>query len=65
MNTIEKKRRTINLVTSIPGPKAQAILNRRAASTPAGLAKSTDVVVADAKGAIVKDVDNSGVSHHA
>lgn len=57
MNTQHPK--TIQLVTPVPGPKAQAILNRRAASTPAGLAKSTDVVVAEAKGAVLKDVDGN------
>lgn len=59
MDIVVEKQKTINLVTSIPGPKAQVILNRRAAATPAGLAKSTDVVVADAKGAIIKDVDGN------
>ena len=59
MNIVAEKQKTINLVTPIPGPKAQVILNRRAAATPTGLAKSTDVVVADAKGAIIKDVDGN------
>lgn len=50
---------TINLKTSLPGPKSQAILKRRADAMPAGLAKSTEVVVADAKGAVVTDVDGN------
>lgn len=50
---------TIQLKTTLPGPKSQAILKRRADSMPAGLAKSTEVVVADAKGAVVTDVDGN------
>ena len=51
--------RTINITTTIPGPKSQAILARRASATPTGLAKSTEVVVADAKGAVIRDVDGN------
>lgn len=50
---------TIQLNTSLPGPAGQAILQRRANAMPAGLAKSTEVVVADAKGAVVTDVDGN------
>lgn len=50
---------TINLKTPLPGPKSQNILKRRADAMPAGLAKSTEVVVADAKGAVVTDVDGN------
>ncbi len=59
MNATLEKQKTINLISPIPGPKSQAVLKRRADSTPAGLAKSTDVVVADAKGAVIKDVDGN------
>jgi 4-aminobutyrate aminotransferase/(S)-3-amino-2-methylpropionate transaminase len=51
--------KTINLKGTFPGPKAQEILKRRANATPAGLAKSTEVVVADAKGAVITDVDGN------
>ncbi len=51
--------KTINLKENFPGPKAQEILKRRANATPAGLAKSTEVVVADAKGAVITDVDGN------
>ncbi|MCC5931869.1 MAG: 4-aminobutyrate--2-oxoglutarate transaminase [Cyclobacteriaceae bacterium] len=51
--------KTIHLKTSIPGPQSQKILDRRAAATPAGLAKSTNVVVKSAKGAVVEDVDGN------
>ena len=50
---------TIQLKTAIPGPKSQGILERRLKSMPTGLAKSTDVVVADAKGAVIQDVDGN------
>ncbi len=50
---------TIQLKTQIPGPLSQKILQRRADALPAGLAKSTEVVVSDAKGAVVTDVDGN------
>ncbi len=53
------KTKTINLNGTFPGPKAQGILKRRANATPEGLAKSTEVVVADAKGAVITDVDGN------
>lgn len=49
----------IDLKTAIPGPKAQEMLKRRAAAAPAGLAKSTEVVVESAHGCVVKDVDGN------
>jgi 4-aminobutyrate aminotransferase/(S)-3-amino-2-methylpropionate transaminase len=49
----------IELKTEIPGPKARAILQRRAASVTNSLAKATDVVVASAQGALVHDVDGN------
>ncbi|MEW6320843.1 MAG: aspartate aminotransferase family protein [Acidobacteriota bacterium] len=49
----------INLVTEIPGPKSRALLARRAASMPTGLARATDVVVDRAEGALVHDVDGN------
>ena len=51
--------KNINLVTSIPGPKAKEIIARRTAATPAGLAKSTEIVVEKAQGALVWDVDGN------
>ncbi len=50
---------SINLITEIPGPKSKVMLERRAAATPKGLAKSTDVVVAKADGGIVWDIDGN------
>jgi len=49
----------IQLKTSLPGPKSQAMLERRKNALPAGLAKSTEVVVERAKGALVWDVDGN------
>ena len=49
----------IHRVTEIPGPKSRALLDRRAAATPRGLARSTDVVVDRAEGARVIDVDGN------
>lgn len=49
----------INLTTPIPGPKSQAMLERRKNALPAGLAKSTEVVVEKAEGGLVWDVDGN------
>lgn len=49
----------IQLNTPIPGPKATEMLARRAAATPSGLAKSTEIVVARAEGGLVWDVDGN------
>ncbi|MBX3155656.1 MAG: aminotransferase class III-fold pyridoxal phosphate-dependent enzyme [Deltaproteobacteria bacterium] len=49
----------IHRVTEIPGPKSRAILERRAGAVARGLAKSTDVVIDRAEGALVYDVDGN------
>lgn len=49
----------IQLKTSLPGPKGLAALERRKNALPTGLAKSTDVVVKKAEGALVWDVDGN------
>ena len=49
----------IQLKTSLPGPKGLAALERRKNALPSGLAKSTDVVVEKAEGALVWDVDGN------
>ena len=54
-----KIKTTIDLVCAIPGPKSQIMLARRAAALPIGSAKSTEVVVESARGAVVKDVDGN------
>ncbi|MBC8047159.1 MAG: aspartate aminotransferase family protein [Fimbriimonadaceae bacterium] len=50
---------TINLKTSIPGPKSIEIIERRKNSMPLGLAKSTEIAIASAEGGIVTDVDGN------
>jgi len=50
---------TIHIKTPIPGPRGRALLKRRQAALPTGLAKSTEVVVAYAEGAVVHDVDGN------
>jgi 4-aminobutyrate aminotransferase / (S)-3-amino-2-methylpropionate transaminase / 5-aminovalerate transaminase len=49
----------IHRVTEIPGPNSRAILERRAAAVARGLARSTDVVIERAEGALVHDVDGN------
>jgi 4-aminobutyrate aminotransferase / (S)-3-amino-2-methylpropionate transaminase / 5-aminovalerate transaminase len=49
----------IKKVSEIPGPKSKELLARRVAALPAGLGKSTEVVVAKAEGALVWDVDGN------
>lgn len=49
----------IQLKTEIPGPKSRELLARRAAAVSAGLAKSTEVVIDHAHGALVHDVDGN------
>ncbi len=56
---------TIHIETPIPGPRAQTMLKRRQAALPAGLAKSTEVVVERAgklADLVVLDRDPLGVS---
>lgn len=50
---------TINLVSAVPGPKSLAMLERRKNALPAGLAKSTEIVVVKAEGGVVWDADGN------
>ncbi len=52
-------RRYVRLNTPVPGPRARALLDRRAAALPSGLGKATDVVVERAHGALIVDVDGN------
>jgi len=55
----EHAKKYIRLDTPIPGPRAQALLARRAAAAPAGLGRATDVVVERASDALIFDVDGN------
>src|SRR6266702_4349425 len=50
---------SIQLKTSLPGPKSLAALERRKNALPTGLAKSTDIAVAKAEGALIWDLDGN------
>jgi 4-aminobutyrate aminotransferase / (S)-3-amino-2-methylpropionate transaminase / 5-aminovalerate transaminase len=47
------------LVTEIPGPRSKELALRRQRSVAPGVSSSTQVYVADAEGAIVRDVDGN------
>ncbi len=47
------------LVTQIPGPKSQALLERRTAAVPLGLGSYTAVFAEAASGSIIRDVDGN------
>lgn len=49
----------IHLKTPVPGPKSQQVLERRKNAMPAGLAKSTEVVIERAEGGLVHDADGN------
>ena len=49
----------IRRITEIPGPNSRAILERRASAVARGLARSTDVVIERAEGALVHDADGN------
>lgn len=51
--------KSIHLSGEVPGPKAKKYLERREASMPSGLYKSTEIVVDRAKDALVWDVDGN------
>ncbi len=55
----ELARQYVRLTTPVPGPRAKALLDRRAAALPSGLGKATDVVVERAHGALIVDVDGN------
>lgn len=48
-----------NIVTEIPGPKSQALLERRNKAVARAVSYSTTVFADEAKGALIKDVDGN------
>jgi 4-aminobutyrate aminotransferase / (S)-3-amino-2-methylpropionate transaminase / 5-aminovalerate transaminase len=50
---------TIQLRTSVPGPKSQALMKRREAAVPRGIAHGTPIFAARAEGAVLEDVDGN------
>src|SRR5690606_41391204 len=50
---------SIHLRTEVPGPNSRALLQRRSASVAACVARSTDIVIDHADGALVHDVDGN------
>jgi 4-aminobutyrate aminotransferase / (S)-3-amino-2-methylpropionate transaminase / 5-aminovalerate transaminase len=50
---------TIQLRTSIPGPKSVELTRRRKAAVPRGVAHATQIFAARAEGAILEDVDGN------
>ena len=50
---------TIQLKTSIPGPKSKALSQRRSSAVPRGLSHATPIYVAKTEGAILEDVDGN------
>ncbi|HTS13447.1 MAG TPA: 4-aminobutyrate--2-oxoglutarate transaminase [Candidatus Limnocylindrales bacterium] len=51
--------RTIQLRTSVPGPKSEALMRRRAAAVPRGVYHATPIFAARAEGAVLEDVDGN------
>ncbi|MBD7910999.1 4-aminobutyrate--2-oxoglutarate transaminase [Clostridium cibarium] len=49
----------VKLVTSIPGPKSKAIFEERKKYVASGVSVSTEIAIAEAKGALIKDVDGN------
>ena len=51
--------RSIVLKTALPGPRSAALLARRGAAVPGGIAHATPVFAERAEGALLTDVDGN------
>ncbi|NLC10768.1 MAG: 4-aminobutyrate--2-oxoglutarate transaminase, partial [Firmicutes bacterium] len=49
----------ISLKTELPGPKSEALLERRQKSIPRGISSTAPIAVEEAHGALLKDVDGN------
>ncbi|WP_376767917.1 4-aminobutyrate--2-oxoglutarate transaminase [Neobacillus endophyticus] len=56
---METTTKTINLKTSIPGPKAASLLERRANNVPKGVSNNVPSFAAKGHGAVLEDVDGN------
>ena len=53
------KGKNVKLITSIPGPKSQALLERRISAVPQGISNNCGVFAKSAKGALIEDIDGN------
>lgn len=53
------KESNVKLITAIPGPKSKKVIEERKKYIANGVSMSTDIAIAEAKGALVKDVDGN------
>lgn len=51
--------KSVRLVTAVPGPLSQRLMDRRDAAVPRGLGTALAVFVARAEGAVIEDVDGN------
>lgn len=49
----------VKLLTSIPGPKSKKLIEERKKYVANGVSMATDIAIAEAKGALVKDIDGN------
>lgn len=56
---IEPSTQAIRLVTELPGPRSRELVARREASVANGMYRATPIAVAEARGALVTDVDGN------
>lgn len=53
------KGKNIKILTSLPGPKSQALLERRISAVPQGISNNCEVFAKSAKGALIEDIDGN------
>jgi 4-aminobutyrate aminotransferase/(S)-3-amino-2-methylpropionate transaminase len=50
---------SIHLTTPVPGPRSQALADRRAQAVPRGVSQLTSIFVSRSEGAVIEDVDGN------